>query len=127
MHKKLEVDLFRQGIDLLDFYRGRLSLRRLVVFSLELGNDSLLMKELGWRELGDKILWDHKDYLAAANANSSRELVYLTALNLWGKGGGKGERPKPPDPIHPPGYVPEKPKMSTREDFAVFAALISKG
>lgn len=125
----MEVDLFREGVDLLDFYRGKLSLRRLLVFSHALPVESSLMKELAHREYGDQILWDSKDYLAAAQANAARELLFFQSLCRWldGDPRKRGEKPVAPEPIRHPGWTAPKPVMATLDDFAAFATTIQKG
>lgn len=116
LSRKFEVDLLRLGVDLLDFYRGKVSARRLIAIATELPQSSLLMRELGRRDVGDSVKWDQKEYLIAAQANAARETAYYTSMLVWAKGGGKGDQPTPPEPIYPPGYQPvQKPLASNRE------------
>jgi len=118
LKRKLEVDLLTMGIDLLDFYRGKISLRRLCVLASCLDNNSHLMKEIGRRDIGDVVTWSPAEHLACAIANAVRYQCYLTELNLWGKGGSKGERPQPPEPIHPPGYQPPPIRIGSAQELA---------
>ena len=119
----LEVDLFREGIDLVDVFNGKVSMRRALNFAMTLDMSSLLMKALGKREIGSAVEWDQKDYFLASIANAVRNTEYLTGLLLWVKGDCKGSRPEQPDPIIPPQVeMPEtqKPeiKFATGDEIA---------
>jgi len=118
--RKLEADLADAGIDLVDYYRKKMSKRKLFVLAWELPLSSRLKRELGRREIGDQIEWDHSDYLMAATANFAAQNAYLTACIVWQNGGGKGEQPKEPEMIEPPGYQPPEPEFATTEDIMCF-------
>lgn len=118
--ERLAVDLRGLGIDLVDYFRKKVTYREIIWCMKHLPNTSLLKQELGRRELGDEVKWDQKDYLSAANANATRDVVYLTSLLVWLKGGGKGPEPKQHEPIRPPGWVAPKPRMLSTEEAAEF-------
>lgn len=79
-----ESDLARvYGIDLADFYRGRISPRALSVRLRHLPDGSAL-----WRSLHSDLAWNQTDYLIA------RAVDALNAAN-WQRAGGNGNPPKP--------------------------------
>jgi len=118
------------GIDLLDFYRGKISLRRLAVIVSCLDNNSYLLKELGKREIGDSIHWDPQTHLVCSILNSTRNLEYLAALGLWSKAdpGKRGHQPQAPEPVLPPGYEePKKPIVYAKpEEVAGFFLIMNE-
>ena len=119
--RNLEVDLLEKGVDLLDLYRGKLSIRRVIAIATVLNKDSHLGKILVVREVGPDGEWDANEYFLAAIVNSSRNLEYLTALRMYFEGGEKGSKPIPPEPVRSPGYQPPKPIFaSTREVMGFF-------
>ncbi|MEO6081561.1 MAG: hypothetical protein ABIQ18_00445 [Umezawaea sp.] len=67
----LEIDCLRLGVDLLDLYRGDLSLRRVCAIVAHLPPDSAL-----WRALHPDGRWTRADVLAAA---TERRLTALWA------------------------------------------------
>jgi hypothetical protein len=119
----LEVDLLDKGIDLLDLYRGKVSMRRVIAVVKHLPHTSAFMQELGKREVGEAVHWGPTEHLMCAMVNSNRSLEYLTAMLLWAKSDQKTPEPKPLDPIYPPGYQPpeeEKPVFTTPDQLAGF-------
>lgn len=80
----LEADLARvYGIDLLDFWRGRLSLRALSVRVRYLPRGSAL-----WQVTNSDLTWPDETYLLATAVDA------LHGAN-WQRGAGKGPQPKP--------------------------------
>lgn len=80
----IEADLDRvYGIDLLDFWRGRISLRALSVRVRYLPRESAL-----WQATASDLSWPDGNYLLAVIANA------LHGAN-WQRAGGKGSQPKP--------------------------------
>lgn len=63
-HEELEIDLHRQGVDLLDVWRGTLSLRRLELMVRHLPAKSLLVRELA-PEVAAQADWSPEGYLIA--------------------------------------------------------------
>ena len=116
LSRKLEADLSDRDIDLVDYYRKKMSKRKLFVLAWELPLSSRLKMELGRREVGDQVLWDHSDYLRAAAANFAAQNAYLSACLVWQNGEGKGEKPEVPEMIEPPGYQPPEPEFATTEE-----------
>lgn len=104
----MEVDLLEKGIDLLDFYRRKISLRRLVVLTIELGQDSRVIKELLRREHGEMIEWDQKDYLLADLVDEQRATNYILTHVLY-KDTKNPPSVKKPKPCFRPG-LKEEPK-----------------
>ncbi len=100
----IEYDLMRMGIDLLDFFRGRLSPRRLWVLIKGLANDT---STLTAQEVGGP--WNLETLLLAAAVDDLRLNNYiLAAVNS-----SKGKNPLPlPKPIPRPG-VEDKPSNTT--------------
>lgn len=105
------------GVDLVDWYRGQVSFRRLVLCSMMLNDKSFTMRILRRREeeLTDQDPWDEQMSVAVATLNTLQGISYLTELSLWAqqKKPKESDKPKPPDPIRPPGWKPPKPKMAT--------------
>lgn len=95
-------------------------MRKLIVRTMELPPSSRFWKEIGRRDIGDQIEWDHKDYLSAAAANHAANNVYLSEILVWQNGGGKGKQPKAPEPILPPGYRPPPVKIATNSEIKQF-------
>lgn len=87
-----------------------------MVFSLELPKNSLVMQEIGRREFGDEVRWGDTEYLQMATANSIRDLLFFHNMCRYMDGGKKGQKPKPPEPIHPPGWTPPKPVFTKQAD-----------
>lgn len=67
---QVEADLLFRGVDVFDWYQGRMSSRRLLTLIrfLEADSDSNLARE--WRD-GD---WSDREYLMAASVNEMRRL-----------------------------------------------------
>jgi hypothetical protein len=85
------------GIDLLDLYRGRLSLRRLAVLVRQLPPESATV-----RALTPEAAWSTTDYLLAAVLDAARWGNWLTVETNKRKGA-KNPRPlpvpRPGDPV----------------------------
>jgi len=102
----LEADFRSEyGVSLLSYYKGSMSLRELVVLTLELPPTARVPQELGRRTLGEVVRWSEATALMADIANGVRTLTYYNQIFIWQKGGGKGERPQIPVLIHEPGWV----------------------
>lgn len=101
------------GIDLLDFYRGKMSLRRLIILILELPPDSLTCQEQGRRLYGEVVRWDEKTAMTADIANGVRMMFYHLQMDNWNRGQQKGEKPEAPVLIHEPGWKPEEVEPAT--------------
>ncbi|WP_340376604.1 hypothetical protein U5640_16800 [Streptomyces sp. SS7] len=123
--EELEADLLEFfGIDLLDFWRGRLSLRRIAV----------LVKSLGRRHgrsslaavLDESAEWATSDYLLAriSDALEMSNFLFIKANSA------DDNKLTPPDPIPRPGvdYEAEQPEFdySSGEEVAGFFAQMSK-
>lgn len=89
------------GIDLLDFYRGKISLRRLLVFVSELPRSSRTITELLSREHGALVEWDQKDYMLADLIDSVRVSNYWLEQNVQMKTDNP-RTPKKPVPAYRP-------------------------
>lgn len=70
-------------IDLLDVYRGDLSVRKTTVLALNLPAGAAV-----WQDMGIDAAWTTQDHLTALIADSLQ-------LANWQRGGGKGKQPKP--------------------------------
>ncbi len=68
-HEALEIDLLGQGFDLLDFWRGTLTPRRLRILIASLPEKSRTVAELD-PERALAAAWDTVDYLLAAQYNA---------------------------------------------------------
>lgn len=80
----IEADLAREyGIDLLDFYRGKISLRALSVRIRYLPRGSAL-----WQVTGSDLAWADSTYLLASAVDA------LQGAN-WQRAGGKSQAPAP--------------------------------
>lgn len=120
----LELDLLPH-IDLVDFYRGKVSLRRLSAAASRLPRTSRVWQELAARDNGGHIPWSQLEYLVAADANANRQIAYLLTFFRWIDTKKKGPEPEFPEPILPPGYQPHTLKMTPMEDvMAVLAVRI---
>lgn len=114
------------GIDLLDLYRGKLTVRRVMSFMKEFEPESSVFLKAQMRlqlEISEEEeLWGTDRHLLCGVLNRLGQLNYLTEYALWAKSDEKkrGQPPRPPDPIFPPGYQPPKPVMSTPEQLAGF-------
>jgi hypothetical protein len=80
----LEIDLLRQGVDLLDFYRGTLSARRLWLLIRHLPTDSALVRK-AQPELA-QYAWTPDGYVMA-------DLIDVTLAVATGKFGKPYPRP----------------------------------
>lgn len=103
------------GIDLLDLYRDKLSLRKLLLFAVRLPKTSHLMQAIGQSEHGEAVRWNEDTYFLADCANNLRLANYLFQMKMYLQNDKKGQEPKMPDMIHEPGY--EEPKAEfAKED-----------
>ena len=126
--KKFEVDLLYipgGAVDLVDFYRGKLSIRRLTLLSMELPEGSRVHKELMRREFDGEDPWGPQELLTAAAVNEIRYSNWLQALVMWQKADEKSRGPAPekPETIKPPGFQPTESEheMDTSIEFGTRA------
>lgn len=106
------------GVDLLDFYRGKVSLRRIVIFSCELDKDSLVCQELLRREHGDLAQWNQNDYLLADVVDELRYSNYIAQHILYKETQNPPTVKKPKPAFRPGGKekeVPEGPPLFADE------------
>lgn len=122
--RMLEADLGDKGIDLVDYKRRKITTRKLLVYTIELPGTSRLKKELGRREVGDQVEWGHNEWLTCATANNAASIAYYLQCLLWQNGGGKGEKPEPPEPIMYPGYKPPVPEVATSEEIVQWLGML---
>lgn len=110
----MEVDLLEPrcgGVDLLDWYRGQLSTRRLALLVAELPVDSRVVTELRRRACGhDDPFFDQKEYLLADIFDVVNHHRWLTESYLAARG--KQDMPKHPDPYPRPGVKPPEPEAT---------------
>ena len=116
--RKLEVDLYQLGVDLVGFYKGEVSVRRMVTFAKEVESDSSsrLQKELISRHNYDEGSWNEDTSLLAYIANVTASLHYQQSMDAWGKSDKKQDKPIAPKLIKPPGWREPKKVMSPTED-----------
>ena len=98
------------GVDLLDFYRGEISLRRLVVFTQNLPKDGEVVKELLFREEGELTFWDEKAYLLADILDEVRVSNYIGQC-LMQRGAKNPSKPNRPKPAYRPKKSQPKPEL----------------
>jgi hypothetical protein len=121
--KKFEVDLL-PDFDLVDFYRGKLTLRRLALLAGELPHDSRVHKEMLRREFDGEDPWGPQEILAAATVDELRLLNWIQVRAQWMKADEKnrGPAPEPPERIPIPGYKQEpQHEMDTSIEFGTRA------
>ena len=105
------------GVDLRDFVLGKISLRRLVIFTLGLERESLVIQELLHREHGDLTTWSPLEYTAADILDEMRISNYIGQC-LMQRGAKNPTTPKKPTPAYrPKGKEKPKPKLN-HEDYA---------
>jgi hypothetical protein len=112
----LEADLLRHyGVDLLDYYRGRLSARRIRVLVEHLPRDSSLVREL----YGDEGKWGLGEHLLAAAVDQLAAGNWMFASVHAPENAEPPERPKP---IPRPGVDEDEPMTqgATTEQIAAF-------
>lgn len=102
----IEADLLRHyGTDLLDWYRGRLSSRRLAVLVKHLPRDSALGRELHDEAAG----WSVTDYLLAHMVDQLQEANWMFATV---NGDEDSESLDYPEPVHRPGQPQQQERDS---------------
>lgn len=116
------------GVDLLDFFRGKISLRRLVVLTQELPTDSRVIRELTTREYGPPAEWDQKDYMLADLIDEARKANYLLEYQLQSQSS-KPSKPKTPKPAWRPqdDRPPDESAFSTTEEVQSFINQFAPG
>jgi hypothetical protein len=126
--KMFEVDLLYipgGAIDLVDFYRGKITLRRMCLLAIGLPKDSRVHTELIRREFNGEEPWGPSEVMLAAVCDEIRFSNYLTTYGWWLKSeeGKRGPAPTPPERIKPPGFQPEEPEheMDTTIEFGTRA------
>jgi hypothetical protein len=110
-HEAIEFDLLERQIDLLDFWTGRMSARRLSVLLRGLPVDSAyraaVRDDMTPEQRAEVVSttdssrhgrWSLEAMLAARNGD-------LLSLLLWQNGGGKGPQP---EPFSRPGVAPQR-------------------
>ena len=104
-----EIDLLEMGVDLLDFFRGKLSLRRLVSLLFSLPEGSRLRRHLE----GPTGLWDRSDYLTANVIDGLNSVAYWSQYNIWFKStpDSRGDAPEFPRPFPRPGDLPPEEEV----------------
>ena len=107
-----EVDLLYAGFDLVHFYQGKMSLRRLTLLAMGLPKDSRVHAELMRREFNGEEPWGASEILAAATVDALRYSNYLQQYNMWMRADEKtrGVPPEMPKQIRPPGFQPDEPE-----------------
>lgn len=114
-----EMDLRSKGVHLGDWFKGKISLRELMVFATAgVTDETLLGKEMMRRENPDsEYPWDEKMMMMAYCANVLQNIQYYSAMNLWAKTERKNnDKPVVPQQIRHPGWRPEKKQMSSDAD-----------
>jgi hypothetical protein len=96
----VEADLLRYyGVDLLEYYRGRLSARRLAVLIRHLPREAALVRAVR----GDEVDWGLAEHLLAVAADRLAEGNWMFAAAHTSEG---TDPPKRPEPIPRPGVAP---------------------
>jgi len=118
------MDLLDQGLDLLDFYRGKLSLRRLCVAISQLPTTSRVVGVVAETER-----WGIVEYMLASLIDAVLYGNYLQEVWLYGnreKGSG-GTEPKPSKPVFRPGQKPEEEKIEFTDPVTLAGAVSQWG
>lgn len=89
------------GFDLLDFYRGKISLRRMLVLVSQLPEDGCVTR----REL---LGWTARDYQMANVLDRINRVAYLLECQLWQNSDGKSKPPELPELVWRPTDVPDE-------------------
>ena len=121
------------GVDLLDFFRGTLSLRALTYAVIGLKKDSRVVKELTRRHLeldpGEEP-WSDDKCLQVDIFNALHTLCFLTEYKMWASQDKKdrksADKPQPPEMVRPPGWKPPKKKIATNREVRSFLAGLGK-
>lgn len=111
----MEADLLRfYRVDLLDYYRGRLSARRLRVLIRHLPREAALVRALH----GDEADWGLTEHLLAGAVD---ELAVGNWLFVSANSDEHAERPERPRPVPRPGVEEEEEAVATTpEQLAAF-------
>lgn len=117
------------GVQLVDLFAHRVSLRKIVLCARELGEDSLVAKELSRRANHDEPVWSEGMQLLAHAVNLLAGIQYYLGVQIWAKQQNPKDSDKPevPVPIRPPGWRPEPVRMSTDEELFRFFGGGAKG
>ena len=115
-HAAVEADLLRYyGVDLLDLYRGGLSLRRLSVLLRALPRESATVQALD-----PSLSWGVAEHLAASTVDALHSILWTYLAAYRGKGQSAPPRPeRVPRPGDPP-QVEERGKMSDKSTVKAF-------
>jgi hypothetical protein len=108
LRKAFQTDLIYLGLSLAD------SAPTLALLVTHPKVGTFYYEELAKRNNNGFVPWEDDTLLASVIANGINELNYRTANYHWakqGKDAKRSEKPKPPEPIMPPGYEPPKPKV----------------
>lgn len=93
----MEADFQRYyGLDLLDFYRGKLSVRKTAVLALKLPQGAET-----WRELGGPMAWTPEMFMGAA-------AVHALRVANWQRTEDSKNKRNYPEQIEPPKYEHER-------------------
>lgn len=101
------------GIDLLDYYRGRLTARRLRVLIRHLPRESALVRAVH----GPVADWGPVEHLLASTVD---ELAAANWLFVSANLPEHADAPPRPEPVHRPGVEPAEPETATPEQIATF-------
>lgn len=122
-HSAVEADLQRfYGVDLLDLYRGKLSIRKLAALVSGLPRGSALHIAMS----GEEALWGTSDYLLAATVDhlAVANWLFVQANSK------KGARNPYPDPVPRPGDKKknEEPRrFASAKEVSAFIARVTRG
>lgn len=113
----MEADLLRYyGVDLLDYYRGRLSTRRLRVLVQHLPRQAALVRQMH----GEQVEWGLTEHLLAATVDQLAISNWLFASAHTPE---NADPPARPEPLPRPGLDAEAPSpAATPDQIAAFFA-----
>lgn len=110
----MEADLLRYyQVDLLDYYRGRLSARRLRVLIRHLPREAALVRALH----GDAADWGLAEQLLAGAID---ELAVGNWLFVAANSDERADLPDRPRPVPRPGVAEDEPEPATPQQLAAF-------
>lgn len=122
---RFEVDLQHMGVDLGDWFRHKVSLRKLTVYARLLPPDSFTVRELARRNNPDEEEpWSESMQMLVHCANVLQNIAFYQAIKVADP---KGPKPTAPQPIRPPGWRPEKKVMSNIVDVARLIGNVQSG